>query len=92
MLNATQDTTGSTRLLREPIVGDVTDIHIGAPLDLIYNNENINLNATRSNQINELMGQAQGGNTITQPPVPNPPSLVFPPPNPNRAIFGKNRW
>jgi hypothetical protein len=29
------------------------------------------------------------GNTITQPPVPNPPRLVFPPPNPNRAIFGE---
>ena len=89
VLTLTQDTTGSTRLLREPIVGDVTDIHIGPPLDLVYNNENINANTTRANQVNELMGVAQGGNTITQPPVPNPPPLVFPPPNPNRAIFGE---
>jgi len=87
VLSLTQDTNGSTRLLRDPIVGDVTDIHLGAPLDLIYNNENINVNASRANQINQLLGQAMGGNTITQPPVPNPPRFVFPPPNPNRAIF-----
>jgi len=89
VLTLTQDTNGETRLLRDPIVSDVTDIHIGAPLDLIYNNENINRNASRSNQINELAGLQMVGNTITQPPVPNPPRLVFPPPNPNRAIFGE---
>ncbi|MBL8756402.1 MAG: hypothetical protein JNK15_24120 [Planctomycetes bacterium] len=89
VLTLTQDTNGSTRLLRDPIVGDVTDIHIGAPLDLIYNNENINRNASRSNQMNELFGSVMPGNTITQAPIPNPPRLVFPPPNPNRAIFGE---
>jgi hypothetical protein len=89
VLTLTQDTNGSTRLLRDPIVGDVTDVHIGAPLDLIYNNENINRNASRSNQINQLLNVQMGGNTITQPPVPNPPRLLFPPPNPNRAIFGE---
>ncbi|MEO6593166.1 MAG: hypothetical protein ABIP94_00265 [Planctomycetota bacterium] len=89
VLTLTKDTNGSTRLLRDPVVGDVADIHIGAPLDLIYNNENINSNATRANQINQLFGAAQPGNTITQPPTPNPPRLVFPPPNPNRAIFGE---
>ena len=88
VLTLTQDTNGNTRLLKDPIVGDVTDIHIGAPLDLIFNNENINRNATRANQINQLTNTAMVGNTITQPPVPNPPKLVFPPPNPNRAIFG----
>ena len=89
VLTLTQDTNGNTRLLRDPIVSDVTDIHIGAPLDLVYNNENINRNASRSNQINQMLGLAQAGNTITQPPIPNPPRLVFPPPNPNRAIFGE---
>jgi hypothetical protein len=89
VLTLTQDTNGNTRLLRDPLVGDVTDIHIGAPLDTIYNNENINRNATRSNQINEMLGLQMPYNTITQPPVPNPPRLVFPPPNPNRAIFGE---
>ena len=88
-LTLTRDTNGNTRLLRDPILSDVTDIHVGAPLDLIYNNENINRNASRSNQINELLGIAMAGNVITQPPVPNPPRLVFPPPNPNRAIFGE---
>jgi hypothetical protein len=87
VLTLTQDTNGNTRLLRDPIVGDVTDIHLGAPLDLIFNNENINRNTTRANQINQLLGQAMSGNTITQPPIPNPPRFVFPPPNPNRAIF-----
>jgi hypothetical protein len=89
VLSLTQDTTGSTRLVRDPLVGEVGDIHVGAPLDLVYNNENVNRNASRSNQINQLLGLAQAGNTITQPPVPNPPRLVFPPPNPNRAIFGE---
>ena len=88
-LTLTKDTNGNTRLLRDPIVSDVTDIHIGAPLDLIFNNENINRNASRSNQMNELLGAQMSGNTITQPPVPNPPRLIFPPPNPDRAIFGE---
>ncbi len=89
VLTLVKDTNGETRLLRDPIVSDVTDIHVGAPLDLVFNNENINANATRANQINELLGLQMPGNVITQPPVPNPPRLVFPPPNPNRAIFGE---
>lgn len=89
VLTLTQDTNGNTRLLRDPIVSEITDIHIGAPLDLIYNNENINRNASRSNQVNEALGLVQSGNTIGQPPIPNPPRLIFPPPNPNRAIFGE---
>ena len=89
VLTLTQDTLLSTRLLRDPIVGDVTDIHIGAPLDLVFNNENINPNTTSANQINQMLNAGMPGNTITQPPVPNPPRLVFPPPNPNRAIFGE---
>jgi len=89
VLTLVKDTNLETRLMRDPIVGDVTDIHIGAPLDLVFNNENINVNATRANQVNELLGLGMAGNTITQPPTPNPPRLVFPPPNPNRAIFGE---
>jgi hypothetical protein len=89
VLTLTQDTTGSTRLIRDPVVGEIGDIHVGAPLDLVFNNENVNRNASRSNQINQIFGAAQSGNVITQPPVPNPPRLVFPPPNPARAIFGE---
>jgi hypothetical protein len=88
-LTLCKDTNLNTRLLRDPIVSDVTDIHIGAPLDLIFNNENINRNASRSNQINQLLGVQMSGNTITQPPVPNPPRFIFPPPNPDRAIFAE---
>jgi DNA-binding beta-propeller fold protein YncE len=84
-----RDTSGNSRLLRDPIVGDITDIHIGAPLDLVFNNENINVNATRANQVNPIGALPMIGNTITQPPHPNPPRLKFPPPNPNRAIFGE---
>lgn len=89
VLTLVRDTNLETRLLRDPIIGTVADMHIGAPLDLVFNNENINANATRANQINELLGQAMPGNVITQPPTPNPPKLIFPPPNPNRSIFGE---
>jgi len=89
VLTKTLDTRLNPRLLRDPIVGDVTDIHIGAPLDLVFNNENINDFASSANQVNQQLGAGMPGNTITQPPVPNPPRLVFPPPNPNRAIFGE---
>lgn len=89
VLTLTRDTNLNSRLLRDPVVGDVTDIHIGAPLDLVFNNENINANTTSANQVNQLLNAAMPGNTITQPPAPNPPRLVFPPPNPNRSIFGE---
>lgn len=88
-LSLTRDTNLNTRLLRDPIVGEVADIHIGGPLDLVFNNENINVNVTRANQINPVTIGRVTGNTISQPPHPNPPRLVFPPPNPNRAIFGE---
>lgn len=88
-LTLVKDSNLQTRLLRDPIVGEIGDIHIGAPLDLVFNNENINVNTTRANQVNPVSGQRVSGNTITQPPFPNPPRLVFPPPNPNRAIFGE---
>lgn len=89
VLTLVKDTNLETRLLKDPLVGEITDIHIGAPLDLVFNNENINANATRANQINEGFGAAMSGNVIAQPPVPNPPKLLFPPPNPARAIFGE---
>ncbi|MBK8098267.1 MAG: hypothetical protein IPK26_14240 [Planctomycetes bacterium] len=89
MLTLVKDTNLNTRLLRDPLVGDITDIHVGPPLDLVFNNENINVNATRANQFNPARGAPAVGNTISQAPHPNPPRLVFPPPNPNRSIFGE---
>ena len=89
VLTLVQDTQGETLLLRKPLVGRVTDIHIGAPLDLVFNNENINVNANGANQINPATLLIMPGNSITNPPHPNPPRLVFPPPNPSRAIFAE---
>lgn len=88
-LTLARDSNLDTRLLRDPIIGQVDDIHIGAPLDLVFNNENINVNTTRANQLNPVLGAQMVGNTITQPPHPNPPRLKFPPDNPARAIFGE---
>lgn len=42
-LTLVTDTRGSFRLLRAPIVGQVTDVHVGPPLDVVYNNSNINV-------------------------------------------------
>ena len=89
VLTLVKDTNLNPLLLREPVVGEVTDIHIGAPLDLVFNNENINTNTTRANQINPVLALQMAGNTISQPPHPNPPKLKFPPDNPGRAIFGE---
>jgi hypothetical protein len=88
-LTVVRDSAGNTRLLRDPIVGVVGDIHIGAPLDLVFNNENINLNATRANQVEPVSALRKSGNSITVAPHPNPPRIFFPPPNPARAIFGE---
>jgi hypothetical protein len=88
-LTLVQDSVGNTRLLRSPILGNVGDIHIGCPLDTVFNNENVNRNATRTNHVNPVTGTVAFGNTISVAPHPNPPTLVFPPPNPSRAIFGQ---
>ena len=85
-----KDSNLSTRLIRDPLVGSVADVQIGAPLDLVFNDENINVNTTRANQVNPITNLANNpGNCISVAPHPNPPKLVFPPPNLNRAIFGE---
>ena len=84
------DTNLSTRLLDSTVLSQVSDIHVGQPLDKVFNNENINPNYTRANQTNPLQGNLQWGNTISAPPVPNPPRLRFPPPNPGKGIFGED--
>ena len=89
VLTMTKDTAGRTRLLRSPTIGAIGDIHVGCPLDLMFNNENINVNASRTNQTTPFGGAGVVGNNITVQPHPNPPRLVFPPPNAARAIFGE---
>ena len=83
----TRDTNLSTLLIDSSVLAGVEDIHIGPPLDKVFNNENINPNTTRANQVNPNLGTIAWGNTISVAPVPNPPKLVFPPPNPGQNIW-----
>ena len=77
VMTLVQDTNLSTLLLDSSIVGRVDDIEIGQPLDLIFNNENVNPHTTRANQQNPLTGGIMPGNSITMPPIPNPPKLTY---------------
>jgi hypothetical protein len=88
-LTLVEDTRGNTLLLKPPQVSGVQDIQIGCPLDLVYNNSNINVNASGANQVNPTSQVVMPGNGIAVSPHPNPPRLVFPPPNPSRAIFAE---
>lgn len=83
-LSLTSDHLGNTRLGAG--LGSIVDLQLGQPLDLVWNNENINVNAVSSNHVNPATFQSQPGNTIMVAPHPNPPRLVFPPPNPTRFI------
>ncbi|MCA8969636.1 MAG: hypothetical protein KDC95_07630 [Planctomycetes bacterium] len=86
-----RDTNLSSRLIDDSIVSGVDEIHIGQPLDKIYNNENINPNTTRANQVNPTTGVNQNawGNSISIAPHPNPPRLVYPVQNAAQGIFGE---
>ena len=90
-MTLTRDTNLSTLLIDSTIVSTVDSIHIGQPLDKVFNNENINKNTSRTNQTNPTSGTQNNawGNSIMIPPHPNPPRLVFPPPNPSNSIFGE---
>jgi hypothetical protein len=70
-----------------PAAAGISDIAIGMPLDILFNNLAINRNVATTNQVNPATGQPMGlGNTIAVAPHPNPPRLVFPSPNPSRGI------
>ncbi|MBI5852163.1 MAG: Ig-like domain-containing protein [Planctomycetes bacterium] len=88
-LTLVEDTRGNTKLLRPPQVSAVNDIHLGCPLDLVFNNSNINVNASGANQVNPVTALVAPGNGISVSPHPNPPRLVYPPPNASRAIFAE---
>ncbi|MBK8975751.1 MAG: hypothetical protein IPM29_07480 [Planctomycetes bacterium] len=88
-LTLVQDTRGNTTLLRAPTISQVADIQVGPPLDLVYNNSNINVNVNGANQTNPGTGLPAPGNCVAVSPHPNPPRLVYPPPNPSRAIFAE---
>ncbi len=84
-----QSSTGDTLLLGSPILGQVADIHIGCPLDMVFNNFNINVNAATANHIEATTGGISRGNSFSVVPHPNPPKFVFPPANPSQAIFAE---
>jgi hypothetical protein len=86
-LTLTRDTSGSDLLARgSGVQASFTEIHLGQPLDLVFNNANINVNAGNFNQRNPATGVVVPGNTISVAPHPNPPRLVTPSPNPTRGI------
>ncbi len=88
-LTLTRNEADSVLLIGAPRVGAIADLHLGQPLDLIYNNENINQNVNPANQINPITLQIQPGNSISIAPHPNPPRLIAPSPNPVRGIDGE---
>ena len=88
-LTLVEDTRGNTKLVGAPQISQIGDIHIGCPLDLVFNNLNINVNVSGANQVNPATQVPQPGNCIAVSTHPNPPRLVFPPPNPSRAIFAE---
>ncbi|MFO1053542.1 MAG: Ig-like domain-containing protein [Planctomycetota bacterium] len=88
-LTLVEDTKGHTKLVAPPTLAGIGDIHVGCPLDLVFNDYNINVNASGANQVNPGTGVVMPGNCIAVSPHPNPPRLVYPPPNPSRAIFAE---
>ncbi len=84
-LTLTTDEFGNDLLGAERALRDVSDLAIGQPLDLVYNNSAINPSVVGS-QLNPATGTTTAGNTITIAPHPNPPRLIFPAPNPRVGI------
>lgn len=84
-----EDTRGNTILAGSPLIGSVTDIQIGSPLDVVFNDSRSNVNAAGQNQVNVISGLLQTGNSIAVEPNPNPPRLIFPPLNIDQAIFSE---
>ncbi len=88
-LTLTLDQLGSPLLVDSTDVGTILDLHLGHPLDKVYNNGNINIYATGPNQINPATMTHQIGNTIMVAPHPNPPRVIFPSPNPIMGIVSE---
>lgn len=79
-----KDSEGNARLLRTPIVGSVGDMTIGDFLDKIYyDTKSVQSYTTAAHQSLETIASLGGafplsGNSIADPPVPNPPPLRLP--------------
>ncbi|MFG0316017.1 MAG: YncE family protein, partial [Planctomycetota bacterium JB042] len=67
---------GKSRLVKSPVVGSVGDIQVGDFLDKrFFDSSNPHLAASRSSFVT---GTTLGSNSISDPPVPNPPPLRVP--------------
>lgn len=86
-LTLTRDHFGSDEHLRLE-VGSIDDLHLGQPLDLVFNTEHRN-RFTRMNQVNPATMTVMPGNTISVAPHPNPPRLIAPPLAPEVGIWGE---
>ena len=84
-LTLVRDDAGATVLAGATLPG-IRALVLGQPLDLLFHNENININAAASNHVNPRTGSQQHGNCIESAPHPNPPRLITPSPNPTRGI------
>jgi DNA-binding beta-propeller fold protein YncE len=84
-LTLTRDSALTDLLVRAPLVLSVDDIHIGHPLDKLFNNSSLECRSGGGNvcaatgPLHNSGGAAVNGNTIGVAPHPNPPKLVFPP-------------
>ena len=80
----TQNTSLETTLTSNDSMGSITDVMIGHPLDLAYNNFECisggqNNCASSAFQLNPSSPFVGGGNNITNAPHPNPPRLELSP-------------
>lgn len=87
-LTMTRDTSTVNMVFAQPpILQGVRDIHIGGPLDVLFNG-GICISGT-GNQCAKDAYHATNGNTIQVSPAPNPPKLTFPPPCLAPFIWGQ---
>ncbi len=78
------DSSGSPFLQRPPIIGAVSDIHVGNFIDGftfmgVPQFDQTNPNAATGFHVSAVCGFGVTTNTISDPPTPNPPALSTPP-------------
>ncbi|MBK9387975.1 MAG: hypothetical protein IPN34_24420 [Planctomycetes bacterium] len=85
-LTLTRDSSLNDLLARSPLLSSVDDLHIGHPLDKLFNNSMLecrsgggNICAATGPLHRDPGGQPLSGNSLSYAPHPNPPKLVFPP-------------
>jgi len=69
-----RDSNGDARLTQSPVVGSVSDMVVGDFLDLIFF-DTLNPAAQQPGHGSALLGSPLDRNSISDPPMPNPPPL-----------------